>query len=293
MTLFPYFGGKAGAAAAVWRHLGAPDLYIEPFGGSLAVLLNRPSEPKVEIAVDLDGLLLNFWRAIRGNWAAVAAHLGGPVSEVDIYAKHKALLEVRPKLTERLADDAWYFDSRYAAWWWQGVSSWIGSGYGYKLARQRPHIDRSLKGAWATRMTDERIAAVAARLSNVVLLSGDWTEAWNRAATPAIVKRWSGPSVGVFLDPPYVTTERQKGLYAEDKPLNKAVTEWCLNERLGAKVVVAGYRSEYPALEEAGWEIMRWNQPNGYAGNANKRRAEDVLFLSPVQLTRVLRRRRH
>ena len=42
MTLaapFPYFGGKRRAAPIVWRALGDPSGYVEPFAGSAAVLL--------------------------------------------------------------------------------------------------------------------------------------------------------------------------------------------------------------------------------------------------------------
>ena len=34
---FPYFGGKRTVAADVWRRLGAPAQYIEPFCGGAAV----------------------------------------------------------------------------------------------------------------------------------------------------------------------------------------------------------------------------------------------------------------
>jgi hypothetical protein len=146
-------------------------------------------------------------------------------------------------------------------------------------------------------MTDERIAAVAARLSGVILLAGDWPEGWKRACTEAIIQRWKPPyiNVGVFLDPPYAQTARTaraKGLYAEDRPLNEQVTDWCLNKRHGARAVVAGYADEYPALIEAGWVVQDWHQPNGYAREANQRRAQDVLFLSPPG-TRVIRRKHH
>jgi site-specific DNA-adenine methylase len=277
----------------VWRHLGAPDLYIEPFAGSLAVLLARPSAPKNEIAVDLDGLLLNFWRALQTDWEVVASYLGGPQFEKDIHARHAALLDARTVLNEKL-DDPRYCDPELAAWWWQGISSWIGKGYGWKPARQRPHIDRSLKGAWAVGLTDERIAAVAARISTVQFLRGDWTggmEAWERACTPAIINRWKRSTVGVFLDPPYATTtttRRAKGLYAEDEPLNKAVIDWCLHQRRHAKVVLAGYKDEYEPLLDAGWDVVHWKAPNGYAGDSNSRRTEDVLFVS--QNVKTLRR---
>ena len=39
---FPYFGGKRRAASQVWQALGDPG-YVEPFAGSAAVLLGRPT----------------------------------------------------------------------------------------------------------------------------------------------------------------------------------------------------------------------------------------------------------
>lgn len=39
---FPYFGGKRRAAPTIWRALGDPSGYVEPFCGSAAVLLARP-----------------------------------------------------------------------------------------------------------------------------------------------------------------------------------------------------------------------------------------------------------
>jgi len=51
---FPWFGGKSRAAARVWAALGDVPNYVEPFAGSLAVLLARPHEPRVETVNDLD-----------------------------------------------------------------------------------------------------------------------------------------------------------------------------------------------------------------------------------------------
>lgn len=39
---FPYFGGKSTVAPIIWKALGQPKHYIEPFFGSGAVLLARP-----------------------------------------------------------------------------------------------------------------------------------------------------------------------------------------------------------------------------------------------------------
>lgn len=41
-------------AHIVWSHFGDVRNYVEPFAGSLAVLLGRPTEPKIETVNDLD-----------------------------------------------------------------------------------------------------------------------------------------------------------------------------------------------------------------------------------------------
>lgn len=51
MTLkapFPWFGGKRRVADVVWRAFGDVPNYVEPFAGSLAVLLGRPHDAKIE-----------------------------------------------------------------------------------------------------------------------------------------------------------------------------------------------------------------------------------------------------
>ena len=64
---FPYFGGKRRAAPIIWQALGDPSGYVEPFAGSVAVLLARPpfKGRRTETLNDADGWLVNTWRAIQ------------------------------------------------------------------------------------------------------------------------------------------------------------------------------------------------------------------------------------
>ena len=71
---FPYFGGKSRIAAAVWERFGTVQNYVEPFFGSGAVLLGCPWPGHTETVNDADGLLANFWRALRADPDAVAEH---------------------------------------------------------------------------------------------------------------------------------------------------------------------------------------------------------------------------
>lgn len=133
-TPFPWFGGKADAAPAVWAALGDADHYVEPFAGSLAVLLRRPHVANrayhSETVNDLDGLLVNAWRSIALSPDATAEAASWPVSEADLHARHLALLKWRAeRQLEHLMGDPSFHDPVMAGWWMWGQSSWIGSGW--------------------------------------------------------------------------------------------------------------------------------------------------------------------
>ena len=59
-----YFGGKTRIADQIAALLPPHEHYVEPFAGSLAVLLAKPPSA-METVSDLDGDLMNFWRVLR------------------------------------------------------------------------------------------------------------------------------------------------------------------------------------------------------------------------------------
>lgn len=61
---FTYFGGKTAIAGQIADLLPPHEHYVEPFAGSLAVLLAKPLSP-METVNDLDGHLMTFWRVLR------------------------------------------------------------------------------------------------------------------------------------------------------------------------------------------------------------------------------------
>ena len=74
---FPWFGGKSRVAPAVWERFGPVPNYAAPFAGSLAVLLARPTPPRVETVNDLDCYLSNFWRALKHDPRGIAWKANG------------------------------------------------------------------------------------------------------------------------------------------------------------------------------------------------------------------------
>ena len=129
---FPWFGGKSKAAPLVWELFGDVEHYVEPFAGSLAVLLNRPHPANrgyhSETVNDLDGLLVNAWRAIQWHPEETAEHASWPVSEADKHARQIALVRWREAgLADKLAGSPKWCDTEMAGWWLWGVCVQIGA----------------------------------------------------------------------------------------------------------------------------------------------------------------------
>jgi hypothetical protein len=83
---FSYPGGKGGAAAIVWPLLGEDvRIYIEPFAGSLAVLLARRVPPRIETCNDPTMLFANFRRVPDHDLSAVADGFLEVANDLDPY----------------------------------------------------------------------------------------------------------------------------------------------------------------------------------------------------------------
>ncbi len=139
---FPWFGGKSRVAPLVWSRFGDTANYVEPFAGSLAVLLGRPTEAGIETVNDLDCLVANFWRALQHDPEAVADAADNPVNEADQHARHLWLCS-QEDFRERMKVDPEYYDAKIAGWWVWGQCIWIGSGW---CAKQRPHLGNAGTG---------------------------------------------------------------------------------------------------------------------------------------------------
>ena len=129
---FPWFGGKSKAAETVWKLLGDVPHYVEPFAGSLAVLIGRPHQANrpyfSETVNDLDGHIVNVWRAIQTRPEEVAEHASWPVTEADKQARQIAWRKwIDDDVLDLLAGSADWCDPRMAGWWLYGVACQIGA----------------------------------------------------------------------------------------------------------------------------------------------------------------------
>ena len=314
---FPYFGGKRGAAPRIWRVLGDPGGYVEPFAGSAAVLLGRPpiKGRRAETINDSDGWLVNTWRAIAYDPAAVAHHAAGPVTEIDYHAR-LAWLQARrtPDLVAWLEGDPEHHDPKAAGWWLYVMACGIGNafdagpwqvvdGHLRKVPRQRgdagqgvnrklPHLGNAGRGVnralphlgdAGQGVLREYMSALARRLSTVRITCGDW----QRVVQPSVTRASAGGdgSGAILLDPPYTTSG---DLYADDDAtgdLSTATREWCITADPEIRIVLCGYDTEHDDLLGHGWTVTagKSGRGSGYSTRWDNGRRER-LWLSPACL---------
>lgn len=84
----------------------------------------------------------------------------------------------------------------------------------------------------------------------------------------------NGGVCGVFLDPPYDSAERAKGLYsADDGSVAAACRAWAIEAGRDPRnrIVLAGYDVEHRELLAHGWREYEWfKRTNLLAGGINK-----------------------
>ena len=303
---YPYFGGKSSVTDLVWSRFGDVRNYVEPFMGSLAMLLGRPQPfAGTETVNDADGFVSNFWRALKADPEQTAHHADWPVNENDLHARHAWLVGQRESITSRLEGDPDWYDPKVAGWWVWGACCWIGSGWcsgngpwcvaevngvrqlvhvgnaGQGVNRQLVHVGNAGRGV--NRKRGEIVAyfqGLADRVRDVRVCCGDWSRVCGPSPT---IKHGL---TAVFLDPPYAdTAKRTSDLYSKDSTtVAHDVREWAIEwaEHPLMRIALCGYEGEHQM--PSSWECVAWKARGGYGSqssddNANARR--ERIWFSP------------
>lgn len=250
---FAYYGAKVTIAERIVALLPPHEHYVEPFAGSLAVLLAKPPV-KLETVNDLDRELVNFWHILREDRQRLeelcaltphsraeheAAFSMAEVSDVERARRTWVRLTQGRAGTLRATGWKFYTDPR-------GTSS---------------SMPRYLSGYVS------RFGPVVARLARVSL-----------ECLPAleIIKAYGAePRALLYVDPPYLGSTRALN-YQHEMPSD--AEHEALAEALAgavAAVVVSGYRSPLYERLYDGWnraEIAAFN------GNGTDRTRTEVLW---------------
>ena len=287
---FPFFGGKSKVAPIVWKGLGEVTNYIEPFAGSLAVLLNNPSPAKIETVNDIDCFITNFWRAVSKEPAEVAKWASEPVHEADLHAKHRWLISpATDEFRIKMNTDPDYYDVKIAGWWVWGMGASIpGNWMQQRGLNSMPLLSSGGGGVHGlTQEIPEWFKKLQDRLRRVRVCCGDWT----KVLSPAVTYKNKGliPKniTGVFLDPPYDLGGRVKKVYQQDEDIFSQVCRWAIengdNPRM--RIVLCGYEGDHGIPDT--WQTYSWQTNGGMANQAagdsrgKDNKASERIWFSP------------
>jgi len=267
---FTYFGGKTSTAARIASLLPPHEHYVEPFAGSLAVLLAKPPSA-METVNDIEQDLMTFWRVLRDQPAELEQVCAlTPHSR----AEQAACYERNPELADlERARRVWVVLT-------QGRGGHLWRGIGWRYEQNPRGSSTSMPDYLASYV--RRIPPAARRLHGVSL-----------ECLPALdlIRRYGQhPAVLIYADPPYLQSTRTSASgndYGHDMATEAEHQQ--LAETLHAAkaaVVLSGYHSPLYERLYADWYRT---EISAYAGNAaGERRRTEVLWSNrqfPAQQT--------
>jgi DNA adenine methylase len=255
-----YFGSKTRVAPRLVDLMPAHRGYVEPYCGSLAVLLAKPRPSSFEVVNDLDEHLMTFWRVLR---------------------EQEEQLERACALTPHSRseyDAAWPIpdgldDLERARRVWcklaQGRSGSLrATGWRYHEAPsgRSSSMPRTMRGYV------RRFAAVAERLANVTLEC--------RPAFDVIERYGRDPSTLLYVDPPYLYDVRGGwGVYRLEA--GKLDHHQALLELLSgckAAVMLSGYPHRVYEQALAGWDRAELKAGTGQNTDAGWQERTEVVW---------------
>lgn len=234
-----YFGSKWRIASWITGLLPRHTCYVEPFGGSAAVLLTkRPSDQ--EVYNDIDGDVVAFFRVLRDRVDELV-----DVLELTPYAREEHVLSFEPATDDlerarRLFVRSWQTRggiTRHAR-----THSWR---YCFRVANWSAPPRR-----WKRYLDGFKF--IAERLSECYIEQADWRE---------VIRRFDDPETCFYLDPPYVISARSRSVRSYENEFTDADHAELLEliQSVAGMVVLSGY--EHPmyseALEHKGWELYK------------------------------------
>jgi DNA adenine methylase len=215
--------------------------WIEPFAGSLAVLLAKPPVA-VELVNDLDDHVVRFYRVLREQPDALHHALStSPYARAEFESAVDA-----PDLGDV---------ERVRRWFLRATQTHVGSAANHSQGRWTATIRGSARASGAMKAATyaDRVPSVAERLRRCQFTQEDGLDLLAERVLPR-----ADHLTVIYVDPPYLSGVRPRSVrYATDSP-----TAGWHGDLVGllaayegdAQIIVSGYDSDvYGRFDEAGW----------------------------------------
>jgi DNA adenine methylase len=222
LSFFPYIGGKSLIADAIIKLIPEHTIYVEPFGGSAKVLLNKPPS-KIEVYNDADLRLSNLFYTVAFKFPEFEEKINRLAYSRALYRKF--FNELKPKhLTLNELGDVDLAVKTYFM---------ITTSFGGQINVNSFRVNYSRSGAKTFFNSLSKLETIHNRLKNVVIEYLNYDR--------ILEKYLNRDDTFVYLDPPYFGAERYYDVKfsLED---HKKMLDMLKNSK--AKWLLSGYSNE-------------------------------------------------
>lgn len=261
----PYYGAKQTIAEQIVAFFPEHLHYVEPFAGSLSVLLAK-APARMETVNDLDGDLMTFWRVLRDREA--------DLMRVCERTPHSRSEYVACRDAEPVTDDL-----ETARRVWVMLTQGRGAAMRTKQSGWRSFVDPRGSSIGFPAYLDgyrDRMPPAALRLRGVTLEA--------MPALDLIAKYGTSLDTLLYVDPPYLGTARAGNRYKHE--LRSETEHRALAAALhgcAAAVVLSGYPTPlYDDELYAGWSRVEMSSMTGNGVDAGKGRTEVLWANRPI-----------
>jgi len=188
LSAFPYVGGKTRLVGWITDHLPDHTTYVEPFGGSAAVLLNKPRST-IEVYNDLDGDVVQFFEVARERPGELAEWVRRTPYSEELHEEWAEAFYSGERPDDPVARAGRFLFLRYT----QYAGKYCNPS-GFKRDTPRTRVGDS--ATWLT--VPERIKKVCRRLQGVSIQNRHFRE---------VIDHYDGDEAVFYCDPPYLNKE--------------------------------------------------------------------------------------
>ena len=240
MIAFGWYGGKFSHLDWILPLLPeSAHHYCEPFGGSAAVLLNRPSSP-VETYNDMDGELVNFFRVLREQREELISMIAfTPFSREEYYL---AISGQGEEISHLERARRFFIRARQAR---TGLAQTATLGRWANCKNTSRAGMSGVVSRWLGSV--ESLPEIALRLLRVQIE--------NRPATD-VIRLYDSPNTLFYCDPPYPHSARgDSRAYGYEMSDEDHVELAELLSRVEGKVALSGYRCDLLDRLYSDWNL--------------------------------------
>lgn len=227
--LLNYFGGKWRIGPWIISHFPEHKSFVEPFGGSLSVLLRKPKS-KREIVNDVDSELVNLYQVARDHGSELQDKLRLTPHSRQEYKESMSPADCKIEMARRTI-----------------VRCYFGIGdsflHNHNAFRSSKDSNTCVASSWNTYR--ECFLGITERLKTVTIENLSYEK---------LFQKYDSKETLWYLDPPYVPeTRTKKHSYREDWSNLKHLSFVNEVKNLKGQVVLSGYESDiYQELND--WE---------------------------------------